>query len=31
MILVWLAVYWYAVLNYFLADHLDSDEELPNA
>ena len=31
MILVWLAVYWYALFNYFLADHLDSDEELVNA
>ena len=31
MILVWLAVYWYVLFNYFLADHLDSDEELPNA
>ena len=31
MILVWLSVFWYALFNYFLADHLDSDEELLNA
>ena len=31
MILVWLSVFWYALFNYFLADHLDSDEELVNA
>ena len=31
MILVWLSVFWYALFNYFLADHLESDEELLNA
>ena len=31
MILVWLSVFWYALFKYFLADHLDSDEELLNA
>ncbi len=31
MILVWLAIFWYALFNVFLAGHLDSDEESLNA
>ncbi|MCH8342311.1 MAG: exosortase/archaeosortase family protein [Chloroflexi bacterium] len=31
MILIWLAVFWYSLFNYFLADHLAGDEELLNA
>ena len=31
MILIWLAVFWYSLFNYFLADHIAGDEELLNA